>query len=133
MIPFKQVYRVKTGDGPWTIAMGLTPYPSGKGLWFMRASPSKPAADALGKIFEGEDGKIVVVGDNRFTFEPLTLERFDDMKDDVGGFEAVRPAMVSNDFLQDWYWDQFGHDGDGNEVDQTEVIARMREKEPRPS
>jgi len=130
-IPFERVYRSKRdGDPHWSIVMGLTPLPGRKGVWMWRASETHPEIALRGEVFEGEDGKLVLVGpDGRHTFEPLTIETWEDMRDDVGGFEEIRKAINTDTFLQSWYWDEFAHDGAGNEIGQAEVLARLTERE----
>lgn len=127
MVPFNQVYRMKpAGSDAWTIVMGLTPYPDGSGLWVAVASEAKPAATLLGKVFEGDDGRIVVVGEHdRCLFEPLTLSRFDEMRDSISGFDAIRGAFATDTSLQSWYWDEFAHNGEGVPLDQADIARRL--------
>jgi len=129
MIPFKQVYRMKhEGDTTWTVVMGLTPLAQSNGLWMARASSNRPEQVLLGRVFEGKDGKIVLIGDeDQVIFEPLTLERWDDMKDDIHGFNEIRAAITTDNMLQGWYWDEFAHNGDGVEIDQTTVATRLQD------
>jgi hypothetical protein len=130
-IPFERVYRMKSDkDSHWTIVMGLTPLPGMSGLWMWRASTGHPETSVAGKVLEGEDGKLVLVGDGRRTiFEPLTLESWENMRDDVSGFDALRPAIRTDSFLQAWYWDEFANDGDGNEISQGDILKRLSQIE----
>ena len=130
-IPFEKVYRSKkAGDPHWSIVMGLTPLPGRKGLWMWRASMTHPEIALRGEVFEGEDGKLAIVGkDGRYVFEPLTIESWEDMSGDVGGFDELRPAITTDSFLQSWYWDEFAHDGAGNEIGQGAIAARLTDRE----
>ena len=127
-IPFNQVYRTKIGnEKSWTIVMGLTPVPGKDALWMWRASLSHPETMVDGTVFEGSDGSLVVLGSRgaRHIFEPLTLARFDDMKDDITGFESLRKFFRSDEMLQEWYWDEFANDGSGNAIAQETILKRL--------
>lgn len=131
MIPFTKVYRMRpiSGESEWSVVMGLTPMPDLDGLWMFRASLTHPETIVRGKVFEGKDGKITVVGvDGRYIFEPLTLENWEDMKDDVSGFEIIRRALTTDAMLQGWYFDEFAHDGSGNEFTQGEILRRLQDQ-----
>lgn len=129
-IPFERVYRMKeVGEPAWSIVMGLTPLPGSQGLWMIRASMTHFETTVEGRVLEGEDGKLVVVGlRGRYVFEPLTLELLEDMRDDVGGYGELRKAITTDTFLQSWYWDEFAHDGDGDEISQGAILSRLSER-----
>lgn len=126
-IPFKRVYRMRLdGTSAWSIVMGLTPLPGLKGLWMARASLTHPATTVEGKVFEGDDGKLVVVdSDARHIFEPLTLETWRDMGSQVSGYDELSRALTSEAMLQGWYWDEFAHDGEGNEINQGTILDNL--------
>lgn len=130
-IPFEQVYRMRTeGDPYWSIVMGLTPLPGRTGLWMYRADPTHPELSYRGQVFEGDDGKLVLVGtDGRHMFEPLTIERWEEMRDSIGAFDEIRKSISTDAFLQSWYWDEFANDGAGNELTQAEVMERLAARE----
>jgi len=130
MIPFKRVYRMKVdGDDSWEVVMGVTPYPDNSGLWMLRASTTKPSTDVLGRVFEGAEGKLVVIGDRfRTVLEPLTLGRFEGMRADIGQFDYLRGMVSTDEALQAWYWDEFGTDGDGDEIEQADILTWLHAK-----
>lgn len=126
-IPFKRVYRMRPeGDEDWLVVMGLTPLPGFKGLWMWQAVDSTPHRIVKGQVFVGEE-QIVVVGEGtRFIFEPLTLENWEDMRDDVHDFARLRTMFKTDEGLQGWYWDEFAHNGNGDELPQSEIYRRLR-------
>ena len=120
-IPFERVFRMKCESSPWSIVMGVTPIPGLGGLWMLRASLTHPETAVYGEVFEGQDGKFVVIGKGyRWIFEPLTLETWEDMREDVHGFDELRKSIKTDVFLQSWYWDEFSGD-----LDQETVLQRL--------
>ena len=128
MIPFKQVYRkqYKGGDG-WAICMALTPMPDMSGLWMLQASTGTPEYRARGRVFEGKEGNVIVIADKyQVLFEPLTLERWREMRDSVSGFEHLEPLLTSDEAVQDWYWKEFAINAMNVELSPAKVIKRLQ-------
>lgn len=79
-----------------------------------------------GQVFQGESDSIVVVGEeDRYRFEPLTLKTWEDMREGIHDFDKMRRMVRTDESLQEWYWDEFAHDGDGNEISQSEILRRL--------
>jgi len=131
MIPFKSVYRMRRDVevASWSIVMGLTPLPSFDGLWMVRASLTHPEISIRGKVFEGSDGNLVLTGvDGRYVMEFLTIAAWENMRADVTNFEYIRKVLDNDVALQSWYWIEFAHDGDGNELRQDVVVSNLQRR-----
>lgn len=125
-IVFHKVYR-QTGPGEGLcVVMAPVVLPQARGVWFLRASLARPDSYLEGTVFEGADDKFVVLtASGQATFEPLTLDRLDEMKEAIGDYKMFRSRFKTDEALQEWYWDEFATEPSGQQIDHDEVYAHM--------
>jgi hypothetical protein len=114
MLKFKSVYRVREGDASFQyIALGVRPRLNFDGIEFIIPDSGTKSyqGDIMSddgdtilfkKLSSGPKQKQVIV-----KFEKLNLARFDEMAKEITAFDEVRPAIQTDDQLQQYYRDNF--------------------------
>jgi len=110
---FRQVYRLtnpsKNYLGASQIVMGVRAMPGG--YEFAAASPNW-RHEILGRVVEEKDDTLAVLDAVRvgndgapvvWLFEPLTLERWRQMKAEIVGFDSLKADLVSTGDIQNFY------------------------------